>query len=233
MSRSLFTALGTPATSPEEAEFAALVAEFYFRFLVKFARVDGPLSEAEVQYFLSKLAQLPNYQDSWLAHLAEADPEPLPLFELAEQLTSVLSAIDPDLLLMAYQSLWEIAALQTELTRPKALVLRLFPSLMSLPPGSFEAHYQEYWGEKAQDTAPPPPEESPSLDRCYALLGCDPSATTADLTHAFKQRIRQFHPDKIQGKNLAPEFLAFATRQTQEINQAYRLILSARGLGRA
>lgn len=233
MSRSFLAALEAASPSPEEAEFFALVAEFYFRFLVRFARVDGPLSEAEVQYFSDKLTQLPNYQDCCLPHLSETDPEPLSLFELAKQLTTVFSDLDPGFLLMVYQSLWEIAALNPELTRPKALALRLFPSLMGLPPGSFEAHYQEYWAEEVPDTAAPPTEQAPSLEGCYALLGCDPSVSTEHLAHAFKQRIRQFHPDKIQGKDLAPEFLAFATRQTQAINQAYRLILSARGLGRA
>ena len=37
-----------------------------------------------------------------------------------------------------------------------------------------------------------------------------------------------FHPDKIQGKDLAPEWLELANQKCAEINRAYETIKSAR-----
>ena len=38
------------------------------------------------------------------------------------------------------------------------------------------------------------------------------------------KKIAAFHPDKIEGKDLDPEWLELATKKSAEINQAYETI---------
>ena len=42
------------------------------------------------------------------------------------------------------------------------------------------------------------------------------------------KKISSFHPDKIQGKDLDPEWLELANQKSAEINQAYETIKAAR-----
>jgi len=41
-----------------------------------------------------------------------------------------------------------------------------------------------------------------------------------------------FHPDKIEGKDLDPEWVELANQKSAEINQAYETIQAARRTGR-
>lgn len=42
------------------------------------------------------------------------------------------------------------------------------------------------------------------------------------------KKISSFHPDRIQGKDLAPEWLELANQKSAEINAAYEAIKAAR-----
>ena len=54
------------------------------------------------------------------------------------------------------------------------------------------------------------------------LLGVRPGCTTAELAAAYRRKISQWHPDKLD--SMADELKAFATRRTARINEAYQRI---------
>ena len=56
----------------------------------------------------------------------------------------------------------------------------------------------------------------------YELLGVSPGCTRAELVAAYRRRILQWHPDKLE--TMADELKAFATRRAARINSAYDML---------
>ena len=71
-------------------------------------------------------------------------------------------------------------------------------------------------------------EELPDVQRCYEILGCDPSVTNDELTRHYRELCQQYHPDRIQSKKLAPDFLEFAEQRFKEIQNAYEIVTEYR-----
>jgi hypothetical protein len=62
---------------------------------------------------------------------------------------------------------------------------------------------------------PPRPVASPPLD----VLGLKANATTEEIKNAYRQKIAQYHPDKVS--HLGEEFRHLATEHARRINDAY------------
>ena len=77
----------------------------------------------------------------------------------------------------------------------------------------------------------PPPREPPPKAQAepmwYEVLNVSPTATIADIKTAYRELIRQYHPDKVA--SLGPELRDLAVRKSQAINEAYSRGLQARG----
>lgn len=67
-----------------------------------------------------------------------------------------------------------------------------------------------------------------SLSKHYENLGISNKATAAEIKKAYRQKATEFHPDKIEGKGLPPEFIKFANDRLAEINESYDAIMAAK-----
>lgn len=67
---------------------------------------------------------------------------------------------------------------------------------------------------------------SPELQKAYAVLGLDPSASTSEIKSQKNNLLKRFHPDLFA--NQGDEMINKATRKTQSINQAYEIIMKGR-----
>ncbi|MBQ8754126.1 MAG: TerB family tellurite resistance protein [Lentisphaeria bacterium] len=67
-----------------------------------------------------------------------------------------------------------------------------------------------------------------NLNVYYEILGCTEAATDDEIKSAYRKKCRDFHPDRIQSKGLPEEFISFAEKEMQRINQAYDEIKKAR-----
>ena len=73
----------------------------------------------------------------------------------------------------------------------------------------------------------------PTRDRladAYAALGVSPDASQAEVKRAYRKLISQNHPDKLAARGLPESMRAVAEERSREINAAYDLIKSARGM---
>ncbi len=61
----------------------------------------------------------------------------------------------------------------------------------------------------------------------FGILGITPNATEAEIKKAYRDLMRQYHPDRVSG--LGPELQETASRRAQEINEAYHIIERRRG----
>jgi len=70
--------------------------------------------------------------------------------------------------------------------------------------------------------------EGDALEKAYAAIGVNDTATDAELKRAYRKLMSEYHPDKLAGKGVPEEMLKEANERTQEIQSAYELIKKAR-----
>ncbi len=71
---------------------------------------------------------------------------------------------------------------------------------------------------------------APTHGKAYAVLGCDPDDSDEAVKRCYRQRVQEYHPDKIAAKGLPDEFTRFAQDKFREIQEAWEEIKSARGI---
>jgi DnaJ like chaperone protein len=74
---------------------------------------------------------------------------------------------------------------------------------------------------------------APTRDRladAYAALGVSEDASPAEIKRAYRKLISQNHPDKLAARGLPESMRAVAEERSREINAAYDLVKSARGM---
>jgi DnaJ like chaperone protein len=64
--------------------------------------------------------------------------------------------------------------------------------------------------------------------KAYDVLGCSPQDTDEQVKRCYRQRVQEYHPDKIAAKGLPEEFTRFAQDKFREIQEAWEQIKSAR-----
>ncbi|WAC49709.1 TerB family tellurite resistance protein [Asticcacaulis sp. ZE23SCel15] len=64
----------------------------------------------------------------------------------------------------------------------------------------------------------------------YVILGLNPDAHDGEIRVARNKRLSEFHPDKIAGRGLPPEYITLYNHKSAAINQAYAQIMGERGL---
>jgi len=69
-----------------------------------------------------------------------------------------------------------------------------------------------------------------TADKAYAVLGCSPDADDDQVKRCYRQRVQEYHPDKIAAKGLPDEFTRFAQDKFREIQDAWDQIKEARGI---
>jgi hypothetical protein len=62
-------------------------------------------------------------------------------------------------------------------------------------------------------------------DSCFTVLGVPPVATADQVREAYRAKIKQSHPDRVQG--MAPIFRSLAEAETKKLNAAYNEALTA------
>ena len=69
-----------------------------------------------------------------------------------------------------------------------------------------------------------------STDVHYQLLGVPPNSSDDEVRSAYRRLAAEYHPDRIISKGLPEEFVQFATKRFQDIQNAYAQVKRARGL---
>ncbi|PLX84208.1 MAG: co-chaperone DjlA [Desulfuromonas sp.] len=65
------------------------------------------------------------------------------------------------------------------------------------------------------------------LAKHFEALGVSEEADVAAIKKAYRKKASEFHPDKIEGKGLPPEFIKLANDKLAEINASYEALMTA------
>ncbi len=118
--------------------------------------------------------------------------------------------------------LFQIAMADGKLHPEEEELLIAAKSAFRMPEQVYNALFGRYVGLSSSPS---------SLEKHYALLEVASDASSAEIKKAYRQKVSEFHPDKIASKGLPPEFIKFANEQMSEINAAYKTIMDAKKAG--
>ena len=115
--------------------------------------------------------------------------------------------------------LFQVAMADGELHPQEEEMLQQAKIAFHLPDSIYQSLHARFVGHK---------KPSISLKKHYENLGVASDATNSEIKKAYRQKAAEFHPDKIDGKGLPPEFIKFANDRLAEINSSYEAVMDAR-----
>ena len=147
---------------------------------------------------------------------AKDSPEP---FEAYARQFGDLFQHDQQLCSFMMSFLFQVAMADGELHAQEEHMLLAARTAFGLPESVYQTLYSRYVGLHSSTAV--------SLDKHYENLGLAPGASLAEVKKAYRQKANEFHPDKIEGKGLPPEFIKFANDRLAQINESYDAIMTA------
>jgi DnaJ like chaperone protein len=130
---------------------------------------------------------------------------------------SDLFAHDQQLCSFMMSFLFQVAMADGDLHPQEEAMLLEAKSAFQLPESLYNSLRSRYVGHTSS---------SVSLKKHYENLGVASDATASEIKKAYRQKASEFHPDKIEGKGLPPEFIKFANDRLAEINESYAAVMN-------
>jgi DnaJ like chaperone protein len=94
----------------------------------------------------------------------------------------------------------------------------------------WEAEFRFHQKRQQRSSAGARPSSRDQLKDAYQLLGVKESDSDQDIKRSYRRLMIQHHPDKLVSKGLPPEMLEVAKQKAQDIQQAYELVKTTRGM---
>ena len=198
-------------------------------------KADGRVTEVEIATAENLMRRLELKKDERQAAIRA--------FNEGKQLTYPLEAhlkefwrhtfVRQDLRLMFLEILIEGAAADGQVSQAEEAVLFRVCRALQIPAQVLTATLYAAQASSAQGPYRAGPGRSAppgGLDRAFATLGLDKSATDAEVKKAYRKLVRQYHPDRLVSQGLPEEMMEKAKVRVREINTAYDAIKQARGI---
>ncbi len=195
-----------------------------FSMVGKLAKADGRVCEDEIaaiRRIANEALGLDEQTRRYAIEVLNRSKTSPESFEDYARQFGELFAGQTDLCQLMLAFLFEVAMADGSLHPAEEQMLRQAQRHFRLPDSFYDQLYARFvGGGQPRD----------SLREAYRTLGVDPDADDATVKKTYRQKVAEFHPDRIQGKGLPPEFLKFANDKLTEINAAWELIRKSRGL---
>ncbi len=181
----------------------------------KMARVDGEVSEAEIDAFRA-FFQVPAGEEANVQRFFDLAKRDAGGFETYARQVAALFPDAPEILENVIEGLFSIAQADGQIDAAEADYLAKVARLFGLESSRFE---------RAKAAALGVVECEPCV-----VLGIDPLATDEQIREAWLRQVRANHPDRLMAQGLPEEAIAVANRKLALINDAYDRLRRQRGL---
>lgn len=116
----------------------------------------------------------------------------------------------------------QLAFIDGEVSKSEDEVLITIAEAFEFDPNNYHAIFDQF--ENIMKNIKP----KANISDAYALLGVKESDDMSVVKKAYRDLVRQYHPDIIKSQDKDEAYMKEATAKTQEINQAYEMIKKAR-----
>ena len=203
-------------SSVEQHQLTFFVAAF--SMLAKLAQSDGRVSQEEIdsiEDFMEKDLQLTaDSRHAAVNIFRTALNAPGSFDDFAHQFYGQFQR-QPQLLELMINILLRVAVSDGSMTRGEEELIQSAVRIFNFSPHRYEQLKSQY---------------VKTADKAYAVLGCSPNDTDAQVKRCYRQRVQEYHPDKIAAKGLPDEFTRFAQDKFREIQEAWEQIKKDRGI---
>ena len=177
--------------------------------LVHVAKADGKIDQREIRIIRLFFQDHLGYKGDQLLWIKDLIKEWLKSSRSIESIceeVNVHFSFDAKLLLL--QMAYQVASADGAITGDEKYLINKIVTLL----GISEAFNRSMGANIAQD----------SKEKYYAVLGLQEEASEDEIKKAYRDLVRQYHPDKV--RNLGEEFRHEAENKIREINAAYEVL---------
>lgn len=190
-----------------------------FTLLGKIVHADGELSQSEINAFRNMIQnefQLGS-KESQLAYnlFINSVNNQYRYEELLQQFYSIFRT-NRDMLLLQLDLMVRLAVADNNFHEHEKQMIQQARTAFQVSDSDYEEILKRY----TVDT----------LERYYAVLGCTALDSPDTIKAKYRKLVLEYHPDKVIAKGLPEEFVQFANKKFQEIQNAYEIIKKERGL---
>jgi len=222
-SKEAFKEFSVSHTSLKKSELGLFVA-----LVAKVAKADGKVDALEAQLIgimfddISAIFPEPTKTKDILKEIFNEEKE---RSDNTEQIAhSLASAIKRN---KAQQQqfmgfLIQLAFIDGEVSQSEEDILALIAEALEFDPDAYHAIFDQF--EQMMQNIEP----KANIDNAYKLLGVSKEDDMSLIKKAYRKLVREYHPDIIKSQGKSEEYMKEATAKTQEINQAYEMIKTAR-----
>jgi DnaJ like chaperone protein len=199
----------------EQSQAAFFVS--MFSILGKIAKVDGRVTTAEIQFIEEFLGDLdiPEEEKQFAKKIFnEAKRSPYSIDDFARQMYQI-NMRRPTILLSFMDLLFKLVTADGMPNPAEKASLKRIKEIFRISDQQFNNLKEIYFKD---------------VDRYYKMLDCNHDSSNDEIKANYKKLVKDFHPDTIISKGLPEEFVQFATKRFQEIQEAYEKIREERAL---
>jgi len=197
----------------EQSQAAYFVS--MFSILGKIAKVDGRVTTAEIRFieeFLGGL-NIPEEEKQFAKQVfSEAKRSPYSIEDFARQMYQI-NMHQPTILLSFMDLLFKLVAADGNPNPAEEAALIRIKEIFRISDQQFNNLKEVYFKD---------------VDRYYRMLNSSTESSNEEIKASYKKLVKDFHPDTIISKGLPEEFVQFATKRFQEIQEAYEKIKQER-----
>ncbi|MGH8307428.1 MAG: co-chaperone DjlA [Gammaproteobacteria bacterium] len=198
------------------------------------AKADGRVSEDEVRAARAIMAQMNLTAEQQRAAIGLFNQGKQPDFKLDAVLIQFRNECGayPGLLRMFLQIQLAAAFADGVLHPAEQVVFNRICALLGIPPVELHRyedfiHAQQTFGGGGQALSQSRPDR---LAAAYQTLGIQPEANDQEIKQAYRRLMKENHPDRLVARGLPEAMIKLAQEKAQQINVAYELIKTARGM---
>lgn len=189
-----------------------------FSMLAKLVQVDGRATQAEINSimeFMEKDLRLdPENRHAAVNIFQTALNAPGTFYDFADQFYSRFSN-QPQMLELMMDILLRVAVADGRLEPAEERLILAAASTFKFSTARYEQMKSQY---------------TPAANKAYAVLGCSPDDSNDQIKRCYRQRVQEYHPDKIAAKGLPDGFNQFAQDKFREIQAAWDQVKTERGI---
>ena len=218
--------LGLRATPNRTADNRAHFLRLLMPLLAKIAKADGRVSEREidrVEAIFRSLSLSPEERRYATEVFSQSKDTPEQFDAAAHAFAMGVRAFE--LRLVTFQYLVLVACADGSVSPAERDMLSRAAARFRIPPQLAAQIFAQVAGTRAHGSSRPYRPAAPSRAQDLALLGLPPNASDDDIRKAYRKKVKELHPDRLQAQGLPEAMLKQASERMAAINAAYARLI--------